>query len=67
MIALLVNVIGAGQPALVESVLNPARGVNGVRRFVRRADQIAGGACAARQAARTREAVPPLKLHGPLA
>src|SRR5271169_5979544 len=40
---------------LVEGVLHAPGGVNGVRRFIRRADQIARRACAAHQAARADE------------
>ena len=57
MIALLVHVIGTRQPMFVESVLHAARGMNGVRCFVRRADQITGGPGAASQAARADERV----------
>src|SRR5580700_12199235 len=41
-IALLVYVICTGQPMFVESVLNAAGGMNGVGRFVRRADETTG-------------------------
>ena len=56
-IALLVDVIGADQPVLVESVLHAARDVNGVGRLVIGADEIAGSACAASQAARPAERI----------
>ena len=57
MIALLVDVVGAHQPVFVEGVLHAARDVNGVRRLVIRADQIAGGPGAAHQAARAGERI----------
>ena len=56
-VALFVDVVGAGQPVLVEGVLGATGDVNGVGRLVVGADEVAGDAGAALQAARTGERV----------
>ena len=57
MVALFVDVVGAGQPLLIEGVFSAARDVNGVGRLVGRADEVAGGSGAALEAAWTGERV----------
>ena len=49
--AVLVDIIGAHQPLIVESVLHAAGNMNGVGRFVRGANHISRGRVAAGQAA----------------
>ncbi len=56
-VALLVDVVGAGQPVLIEGVLGAAGDVNGVGRLVGGTDEVAGGAGAALQAAGAGERV----------
>ena len=51
MIALLVHIIRTRQPVFIECVLHATGDVNGIRRFVRRANQIPRGPGAANQAA----------------